>query len=246
MEVHQVKRYRHLFFDLDHTIWDFERNSRSVLTELHGDFGLADLGIALEEFIPAYEQVNAALWIRHEAGAIPKEVLRALRFNQALGYFGVHRSALAARLDEAYMQLCPRRSALMPGAQALLEDLRPHYGLHIITNGFTEIQALKLDAAGIRKYFSVVLTSEMAGVAKPDKGIFRHALRSAGAKAEESLMIGDNARTDMAGARGAGIDQVHLSAVFEGDPEATFRVTRLDELRAVLLQGHLVPSGTKP
>jgi putative hydrolase of the HAD superfamily len=246
MEVHAVKRYRHLFFDLDHTIWDFERNSREVLAELHADFRLESLGVALPDFIPAYEEVNAALWIRHEAGTIPKEVLRALRFNQALQRFGIHHSALAARLDEAYIQRCPRRSALMPGAFQLLEDLRPHYGLHIITNGFTQIQALKMDAAGIRQFFRVVLTSEMAGVAKPDKGIFRHAMRSAGAKAGESLMIGDNARTDMAGARKAGMDQAHLAGVAAQDLLATYRITGLDELRGILLQGHLVPSGTKP
>ncbi|MBS1547154.1 MAG: YjjG family noncanonical pyrimidine nucleotidase [Bacteroidetes bacterium] len=241
-----MKSYRHLFFDLDHTIWDFERNSRDVLAELHADFGLEGLGVAKRPFIAAYEEVNAALWIQHEAGEIPKEVLRSLRFNLALRHFGLHKPALAAHLDKAYMERCPQRSALMPGALALLEDLRPHFGLHIITNGFTEIQALKLDAAGIRKFFDVVLTSEMAGVAKPGKGIFRHALRSAGARADESLMIGDNARTDMAGARNAGMDQAHLSPPSGRDPEATYGIGRLDELRAVLFQGHLEPSGTKP
>ena len=244
MEIHQVKRYRHLFFDLDHTLWDFERNSREVLAELHKDFDLVSMGIREEAFIPAYEAVNAALWVQHEAGTRPKEVLRALRFNQALQHFGVQDGNLARQLDKSYMERCPRRSGLMAGALGLLQNLRPHYGLHIITNGFTEVQFLKLDAAGIRGLFNVVLTSEMAGVAKPGQGIFRHALRSAGAKAGESLMIGDNARTDMAGARRAGMDQAHLSLPGEGDPEATFRISRLDDLRNVLLQGHAVPSGT--
>ncbi len=246
MEIHPVKQYRHLFFDLDRTLWDFDRNSREVLAELHGDFHLQDLGIPRDDFIPAYEQVNAALWAQHEDGVLPKEVLRALRFNHALQQFGVANGGLARHLETAYMDRCPKRARLLPGALNLLEELKPHFGLHIITNGFTEIQALKLNAAGIRKFFNVVLTSEMAGVAKPDKAIFRHAMRSAGAKPTESLMIGDNAKADMAGARNAGMDQAHLSAPGEGDAQATYRITRLEELRTVLFHGHLESSGTKP
>lgn len=234
MEIHQVKRYRHLFFDLDHTLWDFEANSRWVLAELHGGFHIGGRGIALEEFIAAYEAVNASLWARHEAGNLPKETLRALRFNQALQRLGIKDAALASRMEEAYMDRCPRRPVLVPGAMPLLEDLQGRYHLHIITNGFTEVQQLKMNASGIRRFFKVVLTSEMAGVAKPSLGIFRHALRSAGASAKESLMIGDNAKADVAGARGAGLDQVHYAPLGHGDPEATFRITHLDQLRAVL------------
>ncbi len=235
MEVHAVKSYRHLFFDLDRTLWDFDGNSREVLAELFTEFELGSFGIGQEAFIAVYEEVNAALWGQHEAGAIPKEVLRALRFHRALEQLGISESALARRMEEAYMDRCPRRSGLLPGAMGLLEDLKTRYSLHIITNGFTEVQALKLDVAGIRHYFHVVLTSEMAGVAKPDKGIFRHALRSAGARASESLMIGDNARADIAGARKAGIDQVHFSPEGNPDSEATFRVAHLHELRGILL-----------
>lgn len=236
MEVYPVKTYRHLFFDLDHTLWDFSSNSRAVLAELHADFGLTERGIGCNDFIPVYEAVNGALWDQHEDGLIPKEVLRALRFQRSLRHFGVDDAALARRLDKTYMERCPRRAALMPGAQHLLENLKPHYRLHIITNGFTEVQQLKMNAAGIRSFFNVVVTSEMAGAAKPSAKIFRHALRSAGAKASESLMIGDNPRADIAGARKVGMDQVHFAPAQNGDPEATYRIARLDELRALLLQ----------
>ena len=242
MEVHTVKKYRHLFFDLDHTLWDFESNSRAVLAELHGEFLLGAMGIPAGDLIPAYEEVNAALWADHESGGIPKEVLRALRFKHALQRFGVHDARLAKQLEETYMERCPKRSALIPGAIELLNDLRPYYRMHIITNGFTEVQAVKMEASGLRGFFDVVLTSEQAGVAKPSARIFRHAMRSAGAKAEESLMIGDNARADIGGGRSAGMDQAHLSPVALSDPDATYKITRLDELRAVLLY---CESGTK-
>lgn len=226
--------YRHLFFDLDHTLWDFQGNSREVLAELCTEF-LAEHGVQASTFIPAYEEVNARLWMQLDAGTIPKEVLRALRFREALRTVGVDDGALARRLEGCYMERCPAKTLLMPGASALLQDLRPHYRMHIITNGFTEVQAVKLAASGIRGFFDVVLTSEMAGAPKPSGRIFRHALRSAGAQAHESLMIGDNARCDVAGGRNAGMDQAHFAPEGEADPEATYRITQLDDLRQILL-----------
>lgn len=235
MEIHRVKHYRHLFFDLDHTLWDFEANSRAVLAELHTEFGLAEMGVDGAAFIHAYEEVNTALWARMGTGSIPKEVIRALRFNQALEKFGLRDASMAQRLEVTYMDRCPKCSTLLPGAMELLEDLRRDYRMHIITNGFTEVQGVKMDASGIRGYFDVVLTSEMAGAAKPSVRIFRHAMRSAGAKLQESLMIGDNAVADIGGARKAGMDQAHLAPLGSGDSLATYRITCLDELRSVLL-----------
>lgn len=234
MEVHTVKCYRHLFFDLDHTLWDFRTNSRDVLLELHAELKLEKRGIAQSAFIEVYEEVNAELWKGYDGGVIPKEVLRALRFRKALEHFGVKDARLAKMLEETYMDRCPSRSALNPGVLALLQELKPHYRMHIITNGFLETQTLKLAASGIRPFFDVVLTSEQAGANKPSPKIFRHALRSAGAKAHESLMIGDNAAADIAGARNAGIDQAHYSPDANGDPQATIRFSHFDELKAIL------------
>ncbi len=230
-----MKEYRHLFFDLDHTLWDFRSNSRAVLAELCDEYLVAPYGLDTEAFIPAYEEVNAALWHQLDGGFIPKEVLRAMRFKQALERCGIEDGALARKLEESYMDRCPERALLMPGALNLLQDLQPHYRMHIITNGFTEIQAIKLATSGIREFFQVVLTSEMAGASKPSARIFRHALRSAGAKVHESLMIGDNARADIAGGRNAGLDQVHFVPDEGGDPEATYRISHLDQLRSILL-----------
>lgn len=238
-----MKRYKHIFFDLDHTLWDFEGNSRSVLAELHHEDGFGGRGIPVEAFIQAYEQVNAVLWERLENGSIDRGTLHATRFQRTLMHLGVHDNAMASRMERSYMERCPARTGLMEGAAALLEDLRGAYRLHIITNGHTEVQLMKLQASGIRRHFAVVLTSEQAGAPKPSAAIFRHALRSAGAKPGESLMVGDNARSDIAGARAAGIDQAHFGPVATHDPEATYRISKLDELRAVLLQGSVRPEG---
>ena len=232
-----MKHYRHLFFDLDHTLWDFQANSREVLGELSRELLDGRYHLEPDEFIRTYEEVNGALWRQLDGGIIPKEVLRALRFKETLARFGIEDGGLARRLEEQYMERTPRRARLMPGAIALLQDLRPAYHLHIITNGFTGTQALKLRCSGIRDFFEVVLTSEMAGASKPSARIFRHALRSAGARAGESLMIGDNAEADVAGGRNAGMDQVHFAPVGDADPQATYRIRNLDDLRPILLPG---------
>lgn len=230
-----MTHYRHIFFDLDHTLWDFDTNSRAVLIELHAETGLQERGIAVEEMIATYRSVNAALWAKLDAGHIPKEVMRAMRFRHVLRHFGIRDEALARTLSASYLDRCPRRSALNLGVIDLLNDLRPRYGLHIITNGFREVQDMKLRASGIRGLFDVVLTSEQAQASKPSRKIFRHALRSAGAQASSSLMVGDNAKADIAGARGAGMDQVHYAPLGDGDPLATYRIAHFNALRDILL-----------
>lgn len=231
-----MKRYAHLFFDLDHTLWDFETNSRHTLRDLHAHERLADRGIPdAGEFIDAYEEINRALWKRYENGALHKDVLRVLRFRNALLRFGVKDEALAVRMGRDYLAQCPQRSALMPGAMELLNDLHGRYRLHIITNGFQEVQHLKVASSGLTAHFGLVLTSEMAGSRKPDPRIFSTALKHTRAMASESLMIGDSVHADMAGARSAGWDHAHFAPDGDPDPQATYTLQHLDDLRSILL-----------
>lgn len=232
-----MKHYRHIFFDLDHTLWDFRANSRATLRELHADLALAGQGIDTPEaLIEVYEEVNAGLWRGYEAGRIPKEVLRVLRFRDTLGRFGVRGGRLAERMATAYLDRCPRKPALHDGVRALLEDLSTDHRLHIITNGFKEVQRVKLACSRIDGHFEVVLTSEEAAAAKPDPRIFRRALEMAGAAAHESLMVGDDARNDTGGARAAGLDQAHFvgEAGTVPDAEATYRFAHFSELHRLL------------
>lgn len=231
-----MKRYRHLFFDLDHTLWDFTTNSRATLAELYCDLDLEAEGIPeANELIAAYEEVNRELWGQYEQGHIPKEVMRVLRFRTALRRFGVTRRGLPETMSYEYLERCPRRTELFPGVIQLLHDLRPHYRLHIITNGFDEVQRVKLKSSGIDGLFQEVITSERAGASKPSPLIFAHAQRRAKSLAEESLMVGDNVLSDMLGARQAGWDHAHFTAETAPDPEATYRIHHMDELRPVLL-----------
>lgn len=230
-----MKRYRHLFFDLDHTLWDFRANSRETLRDLFNEEQLAARGVPdADAFIAVYEEINHTLWAEHGAGRMPKEVMRVLRFRSALQRFGVVDGRLPGRLSQEYLTRCPLKPLLMPGALELLDALHGRYRMHIITNGFDEVQHVKLAASGIADRFDLVLTSERAGAAKPHAAVFDKALERTGAKSEESLMIGDNADTDMLGARNAGWDQAHYHAETEPDPMATYRIGHHDELRRLL------------
>jgi putative hydrolase of the HAD superfamily len=235
MGLHPVNRYAHLFFDLDHTLWDFRSNSRDTLAELFARHALDGLGIPhADAFIAVYEEINEALWAEHGAGRMPKEVLRVLRFRSALHRFGIADGRLAGALSHDYLEHCPRKARLMPGASEVLQACEGRYRMHIITNGFEEVQRVKLATAGIAAHFEVVLTSERAGAAKPDPRIFQEALRRAGADAGASLVIGDSAAADMLGARNAGIDHAHYAAETEPDPQATYRLRHLAELLPIL------------
>lgn len=230
-----MRTYRHLFFDLDHTLWDFRTNSRAVLRELHAELDLAGVGIPdAEAMIETYEEINAGLWRRMENGTMDKHVMRVLRFRNTLLHFGVKDERLARTMGDAYLDRTPRMGGLFPGTLELLRDLRPHYGLHIITNGFEDTQQVKLQRSGLHGLFGHVITSEKAGVAKPDPRIFLRAMNLAKSVPAESLMIGDSITADMAGARSVGMDQVHFHPEEDGDPLATYRIRGIDALRAIV------------
>lgn len=229
-------RYRHLFFDLDHTLWDFRTNSRATLQELYAELELPTYGLPdKSEFITAYEEINAALWAQYSVNGMDKEVLRILRFRNTLLQFGVKNDKLARTIGDLYIERCPRRTALMPGALEVLDHLHGKCALHIITNGFQETQHTKLNSSGLVGYFDCIITSEKAGARKPEPRIFRYALNKARASASESAMIGDDVKADIHGARSAGMDQLLFDPDGRhADAEATHRLTHLDELLPLL------------
>lgn len=230
-----MKRYTHLFFDLDHTLWDFRTNSRLVLRTLFNELDLAGHGLPdAEALIEVYEEINAGLWKRMERGQLDKEVMRVLRFRNTLLRFGVKDERLSKRMGHEYLHRTPLMNGLFPGTMDVLNQLRPRFGMHIITNGFELTQATKLKSSGLRPLFDHVITSEGAGVGKPDPRIFEKALRLVKADAKDCLMIGDSVSADMVGARSVGMDHVHFHPEEDGDPEATYRIRRMEELRPIL------------
>ncbi len=230
------KEYKHLFFDLDHTLWDFDKNSELTLRRLHTEYGLASRGITdFDTFYTRYSFHNDRLWARFRNGYIRRDELRWKRMWLALLDFKIGDTALAHELSTAYLEILPTQGALIPGAKELLEHCKDKYVIHMITNGFETTQWLKLQYSGIRSYFNTVITSEKSNSLKPHREIFDYALKATGALAEHSIMIGDALEIDVLGAFNAGWDQVYFNphkTAHEKTP--TYEVFELKALMEIL------------
>lgn len=230
-------KYKHLFFDLDHTLWDFDANARMTLQQLHIDLKLPEKGIHdFDLFYRNYLVHNEKLWAKYRNGQIKQEELRLKRMWLALLDFKIADEALAKQMNELFLQFLPTRTLLFPDTIDVLEYLEAKgYGLHLITNGFEETQHNKLKSSGLDRFFKVVVTSECSNSLKPQREIFDYALNKTSAKVEESLMIGDTLDVDVAGALNVGMDAVHVNYNHaEQEVEPTYTIYHLKELKDFL------------
>ncbi len=231
-----MKKYTHIFIDLDRTLYDFDLSTRETFLELFEKFGLFERGVKpFEKFYELYLKNNVELWEKYRKGEITKRFLNVHRFHISLLEFGINDRAFAGRFASDYLLLSPRKKALFPNVIEVLEYLQKKYTLHIITNGFEEVQDIKIKANELDKYFTTITTSEEAGSKKPDLQIFKYALAKAGAIPEESLMIGDDLEVDVLGAMKAGIDGLFCN--FDDLPHngsATYMVKEMLEIKSVI------------
>lgn len=229
-------KYKHLFFDLDHTLWDFEKNSEHTWRRLYEEHNLAGLGITdFDAFFRTYNVHNDKLWERFRNKFIKRDELRWKRVWLTLLDFKIADSALSHELSTAYLEILPTQSALIPSAKEVLEYCRERYQMHLITNGFETTQWQKLQYAGIAGYFNEVITSEKSSSMKPHPEIFDYALRCTGAACGESLMIGDALDADIIGAINAGWDQVYYNPMrIAHDQQPTYEIADLKELLTIL------------
>lgn len=233
-----MKTYTHILFDLDHTLWDFEKNSEETLYTLFDTYELGAFGkFDSTSFYKKYKFVNTLLWDQYNKGKINQQELREQRFVKTLTGLGLEAHQVPKGLSEAYTDLCPTKTAVFPYTHEVLAYLQPKYGLHIITNGFKEVQAIKMSSSNLHGYFKEVVTSECCGYKKPDKRMFEHALERINVKPEECLMIGDNLECDIDGARAAGIDQVFFNpekSKAKLRPKPTYEIHCLSQLQEIL------------
>ena len=230
------RNYRHLFFDLDRTLWDYDQNSSEALFEIYQSYGLLAIFENFGNFHKAFIRYNNQLWKEYRERKIHKDQVRHLRFEKTLMEYGTADTGLANKLNNDFLEISPRKPHLVPGAIELLELLqKKRYGLYIITNGFTEIQLLKMESTGLMKYFQKIFTSENSKSNKPQRAIFEHAVTSVNAKKKESLMIGDDLEADIIGARNFGIDQVYFNPERIAHSEKiTLEITQLNQLYRIL------------
>jgi putative hydrolase of the HAD superfamily len=229
-------KYRHLFFDLDHTLWDFEANSRQTLKELYHALDLAAKGVDdFDRFHKCYLVHNDKLWDRYRKGFIKTEELRWKRMWLTLLDFKIGDEQLARDMGVRFLELLPTRRLLFPDTIEMLDYLtQKNYQLHLITNGFEATQHSKLKNSGLDKYFIEVITSEGSNSLKPQAAIFEYAFQKAKALKAQSIMIGDDIEADIKGAINAGLDQVFVNHLrIEPPVKPTYTIYTLKELQTI-------------
>lgn len=227
--------YKCIFFDLDHTLWDYEGNAREMLFELHRSYNLTGRGVDFELFHQHFKIINVRLWEQYDRGLINNDVIREQRFKQVLEQFQVREEKLCADLSHEYLYGCPKKANLVPYAREVLDYLSNDYSMTVVTNGFEEIQSVKLLSGNITHYFDHVITSQKAGYKKPSREIFDYALKVNNLKCHEVIMVGDNLITDMGGARNACIDTVFYNPLAVQHSEAVkYEIKCLSELQDIL------------
>lgn len=217
-----------IFFDLDHTLWDFDKNSALTFIKI---FEINQLDIELEVFLKIYEPLNLSFWKLYRENKIDKATLRYRRLSETFTALSMpFTDELIHKLSDDYITYLTTYNHLIPHAAQLLEFLKPKFKLHIITNGFEEVQYGKMQKANIVHYFETITNSEMVGVKKPNPAIFEHALNKAQTSAKHSLMIGDNYEADILGARNMGMSVLYYDYHGEAAEDGVPVVFSLDEI----------------
>lgn len=202
-------KINHIFFDLDHTLWDFETNSDIAFKTI---FNQHKVNVNLDKFLNYYRGINEYYWKMYREERVSKEDLRYGRLRDTFNKINVKiEDEVINNLSVDYINVLPNSNLLFDGAHDILAHLQPNYELHIITNGFNEVQYKKMDKSDLTKYFKTIITSEDAGVKKPNPIIFKYALEQTKALSNESIMIGDNWEADIMGAKNAGLDVIYCN-----------------------------------
>ncbi len=225
-------KYKHLFFDLDNTLFDFDSCGQQVQRELFEEKKLDRWFTDYEDFWQTYKPINDGLWAKYKHSQVTKDLVKYGRFEQTLATRMEPDPELVKFLAEQYLARMTDVHILVPNCLEVLDVLKKKYTMHIISNGFIEVQYGKLENTGLAPYFDKVILSEQVKVQKPNRAIFEHAVKNANARKNQSLMIGDNPEADIKGARDFGMDQVWFQYGTTGSPEfePTYKIKDLKEL----------------
>ncbi|NPE49317.1 YjjG family noncanonical pyrimidine nucleotidase [Sphingobacterium prati] len=226
-----------IFFDLDHTIWDFDKNAEESLQELYFKYKFDSLfdKESPTRFIETYTVNNHRLWGLYHHGKISKPELRKARFADTFTALGVDPELFPEEFELEYLAICPQKTNLFPHAHETLTYLNEKYNLHLISNGFKEACEIKMKKSNLNKYFKNIFISEVVGINKPDPRIFQFALETTGTQAPQSLMVGDNLDADIRGAMNVGMDAIFFNPNSVEKPEdVPHMIVDLKELQSIL------------
>lgn len=230
-------RYTTIFFDLDDTLWDTTANSRESLNEIYHLFSFDNYYANFEDFYKVYFPYNISLWDLYEQHSISKKELMTDRFYTPFKHINGLTPQKSDEINNEFMMRTASKSGTVEGAKEILNLLKPHYKVCVLSNGFNEVQFKKIENAGLGSFFDRVILSDDIGVNKPDKKLFSYALDKMKTTADKCIMIGDNWKSDILGAYNSGIDQVWFNPEnknFESF-SPTYTIVELSELKDILL-----------
>ncbi|WP_353120501.1 YjjG family noncanonical pyrimidine nucleotidase [Myroides odoratus] len=230
-----LKKFEHktdIFFDLDHTLWDFEKNSALAFEQVLHEMKLP---FTIEQFLNYYVSINAEYWDRYSLNQISQAELRIGRIRDTFNSLAYTTSVdCMLEVGDRYLSYLPNYNHLFDGAIEILDYLNEKYKLHIITNGFDQVQARKIKNSGMEGYFQTITNSELAGVKKPDAKIFTYALQLAKAQVQDTVMIGDNLLADIEGAQNIGMDVIYYNEHHKTVPTTLPQVNTLLDIKSLL------------
>lgn len=236
------KKYTHIFFDLDNTLWDFNKNSKLAMHETFNHFIFAEKQIEFERFFEVYERHNHALWESYRKKEVSKKELIRKRFEDTFSELEIT-GIDPIKMNTFYLDEMPKQKTLYPEVIETLKYLKAkRYQLNIITNGFKEVQNRKMESSGLRPFFNKVFTSEEIKVPKPGREIFEFAIKSVNAKKINSIMVGDNWEVDILGASKFGIDSIYIGEATNSNSERfnidnkniIYRLKKVKQLLSIL------------
>jgi putative hydrolase of the HAD superfamily len=226
---------KHIFFDLDNTLWDFDKNSESAIAKMYAFYKIKEMyGVDFSVFHKNYYQINENLWLQFRDNHISKEELRQRRFKEAFICVGIENINLAEKFEEIYFEEIVKFNFLIEGAEELLRELSKRYKIHILSNGFYEVTKRKIETSAIKKYITTWTSSEEINIRKPRPEIFEFTLHKAQAKKEESIYIGDDLIADIEGGTNFGIKTIYFNRKKNDIKELIDSVDSLLELKKIL------------
>lgn len=231
-----MSKYKNIFIDLDDTLWDTRANARESMEEIFFQYNLNEHFRSFDFFYEIYNTNNLKLWDLYHFGKITKPQLMRERFLYPLQQGGINDEQLAVRYGHDFLERTTTKTKLVPHAIELLDYLFPKYRLFILSNGFRELQHRKVANSGMLNYFEKIILSEDAGVNKPHPEIYHYALKTTNSRKNESIMIGDNPETDIAGAHKIKMDQIYFADNQDIilDFEPNFTVNSLLDIKRIL------------
>lgn len=227
---------RHIFFDLDNTLWDHRKNARLAIQHIFNREKIGErFSLDFNEFHREYFTINENLWAQIRDGEIDKEYLRKHRFYDSFLFFEIDDAELSQGFENSFLKEILNYNELVEGTIELLEYLNAkHYTLHVLSNGFQEVTYTKCLLSGINRFFETVTSADEINIRKPQPEIFEYALKKASATATGSIIIGDDWIADIEGGLAFGMDAIFFDR-FDDDYDAPVKtVKKLAEIKNFL------------